>query len=276
MNGDRFGVGWRPELAAPIFAHLDRIDVVEVIADDYFRAAPKQVRALRTLAGQLPVTLHGVGLGLATTCPLETGRLDSMARLVDAVCPESWSEHLAFVRAGGIEIGHLAAPPRNEATLEATCRNATRAAAHVGIAPHLENVATFFDPPGSTVGEPEWLHAFFAAAPAGFLLDLHNVYTNSVNLGYDPMAFLERLPLDRVRLVHIAGGRMIGEKVLDDHLHDVPDIVYALLGELASLTPQPLTVILERDGKYPRIADLLAQLDRARRAVEEGRGMVAA
>ncbi len=277
MNGgDRFGIGWRPELAAAIFTHLDRIDVVEVIADDYFRAAPKQVRAIRMLARQLPVTLHGVGLGLATTCALDTERLDSMARLADAVCPESWSEHLAFVRAGGIEIGHLAAPPRNEATLEAARRNASTAAARVGLAPQLENVATFFDPPGSTVGEPEWLQSLFAGTPAGLLLDLHNVYTNSVNLGYDAMAFLRRLPLDRVQLVHIAGGRMIGEKLLDDHLHDVPDVVYELLRETAALTPQPLTVILERDGRYPQIPELLKQLDWARRAVEEGRSRIAA
>src|SRR5258708_27540905 len=97
MN-DRIGLGWRPELAAGIFANLDRIDVVEIIADDYFDAPRSRVRALRTLAAQTPVVLHGVGLGAASCRPVATRRLDDMARLVEQVQPEFWSEHLAFVR----------------------------------------------------------------------------------------------------------------------------------------------------------------------------------
>src|SRR5262245_33107142 len=62
----RVGIGWRPELAAGIFAHLDRIDVVEVIVDNYFRATRRELDALRALAQQVPVQLHGVGLGLAS------------------------------------------------------------------------------------------------------------------------------------------------------------------------------------------------------------------
>src|SRR5262245_35596870 len=104
---DRFGIGWRPELAAGILANLDRIDICEVIADNYFTASKRQRRALHTLARQLPVTLHGVSLGLASAIPVEPNRLEQIARLVDEVQPLFWSEHLAFVRGGGIEIGHL-------------------------------------------------------------------------------------------------------------------------------------------------------------------------
>ena len=109
---DLFGLGWRPELAAGILSSLDRIDVVEVIADDHFDATRRDLRALRTLASQVPVVLHGVGLGLASCAPADTRRLDGMARVAEAVRPAFWSEHLAFVRGGGREIGHLAAPPR--------------------------------------------------------------------------------------------------------------------------------------------------------------------
>ena len=59
---DRFGLGWRHKLALGILSHLDRIDIVEVIADDYFRAPHRERRALRTLAAQTPITLHGVTL----------------------------------------------------------------------------------------------------------------------------------------------------------------------------------------------------------------------
>ena len=97
---DRVGIGWRPELAAGILTNVDRVDLVEVIADDWFEAGRRQLRALRTLGAQVPVVLHGVGLGLASSGPVDAGRLAAMARVVDAVRPEFWSEHLAFVRAG--------------------------------------------------------------------------------------------------------------------------------------------------------------------------------
>src|SRR5262245_3063190 len=70
----RVGIGWRPELAAGIFAHLDEIDVVEVIADNYFKASRRELDALRGLAEQVPVYLHGVGLGLASSFPVEAAR----------------------------------------------------------------------------------------------------------------------------------------------------------------------------------------------------------
>ena len=73
---DRVGLGWRPELAAGMLANLDRIDVIEVIADDFFDAPRRARRALRTLAAQTPVVLHGVSLGLASSVAVEVKRLE--------------------------------------------------------------------------------------------------------------------------------------------------------------------------------------------------------
>ena len=278
---DRVGLGWRPELAAGIFAQRDRIDIVEVVADDYFEAPESDLSALRTLRAQLPITLHGVTAGMASVLPVEQARLDGMARVVEHCRPEFWSEHLAFVRAGEIEIGHLAAPVRNQETLEGTLRNLARARQTVGSMPALENVATLIDPPGSEINEAEWIAALLAAEPSlKLLLDLHNVYANSVNFGFDPSAFLASIPLDRVRAIHIAGGKILEpdpadpqkkEYLLDDHLHPVPDPVYDLLTEVAARSQEPLTVILERDGEYPPMAELLDELDAARTAITRGR-----
>jgi uncharacterized protein (UPF0276 family) len=274
MN-DRVGLGWRPELAAGILSRLDAIDVVEIIADDYFNASRVARRSLTTLAAQVPVTLHGVSLGMASCSAVETGRLEKMARLVDEVRPEFWSEHLAFVRAGGIEIGHLAAPPRTEETIEATLANLATATRLVGAAPQIENIATLLDPPGSAFDEPAWLRAIAQNSTSDLLLDLHNVHANTLNFGGDPLEFLRALPLERVASIHLAGGKWIGpageERLLDDHLHDVPEPVFALLEEVASRVAQPLTVIIERDGEYPPIEHLIQQLNRARAALTQGR-----
>jgi hypothetical protein len=281
VSADRVGLGWRPELAAAIFAHLDRIDVVEVIADDHLEAPRPRLRALRMLGSQVPLTLHGVGLGLASREGLERARLTRLARLVEAVRPESWSEHLAFVRGGGREIGHLAAPPRVPATVEAVARNLAAARAAVGGAPLVENVATLIDPPGSTQAEDEWTVDALDASGAELLLDLHNLHANAVNFGFDARAFLARLPAERIAAVHLAGGRWVeapaaagGARVvrrLDDHLHAVPEEVFELLADVARRAPRALTVILERDGAYPPFETLLAELDRARAALRLGR-----
>jgi uncharacterized protein (UPF0276 family) len=273
---DKIGLGWRANLAAGIFSHLDRIDLLEVIADDFFDAPRREIRALQTLAAQIPVVLHGVGMGLASTVPVETKRLEKIARLVEQVRPQFWSEHLAFVRGGGIEIGHLAAPPRTVDTVEGAAENLSRAAAVTGSKPVMENIATLIDPPGSTLSESAWISGILASSNCDLLLDLHNVYANGLNHGYDPNAFLRQIPRVRLRVIHIAGGKFISapdgsQRLLDDHLHDVPDPVFSLLEEAAALSPNPLTVILERDGAYPSMDCLLAQIDLARRALSRGR-----
>jgi uncharacterized protein (UPF0276 family) len=114
------------------------------------------------------------------------------------------------------------------------------------------------------------------------LLDLHNFYANGINFGTDPLHFLDAIPLERIAYLHIAGGRWItspdGAKqyLLDDHLHPVTEPVYALLAEVASRAAQPLTVILERDGEYPAMPELLEELDRARAALAQGRARAVA
>ena len=277
VAADRVGLGWRGELAAGILSNLAHIDVLEVIADDYYRASRASMDALCSLARQVPVSLHGVGMGLASTIPAEPRRLQAMARLMQRVQAESWSEHLSFVRAGGVEIGHLAAPPRTPASAAGAVANIALASRIVGSPPLMENIATLVEPPASTLDEAEWLAQIIDGAHVPLLLDLHNLYANAVNGGQDPQALLLRLPLATVGAVHLSGGRWIdepggaGRRLLDDHLHDVPTEVFELLTLLARHAPQPLTVILERDGNYPTFDHVLGQLALACAALRAGR-----
>lgn len=290
MANDRVGLGWRGELAAGIFSHLDRIDLVEVIADDHFKASARELRPLKLLASQVPVTLHGVAMGLAGSEPVAAWRLDAMARLVETLGAPSWSEHLAFVRAGGHEIGHLAMPPRTPRGVEAAVRHIGQAARVVGAVPLLENIATLVEPPGSALDEAAWTTAIVQGSGAPALLDLHNLYANAVNFGRDPFAMLDAMPLAAVRAVHLSGGHWIdepvlhgalrstrGQRLLDDHVHDVPDVVFQLLEHLARRVDRPLDVVIERDGGYPAFEVLLGQVEAARAALARGRaGAIAA
>lgn len=259
----RIGLGWRPELGASILSHLDEIEVVELLAEEYLQADKATRRALRFLREQVPVVVHGTSLGMASPERVDPRRLDAFARLMEWLEPDFWSEHLALVRGGGLEIGHLAAPPRNDATLEGLRRNMEDARRIVGSAPVLENIATLVEPPLSTYGEGEWLRA----VDCELLVDLHNLHANATNFGFDPLDELAHVPRERIRAVHLAGGRRVERnRLLDDHLHAVPDEVFALLPYVAE---EGVSVIIERDGNYPEFTELLNEVRRAR---DEGAG----
>ena len=273
---DRIGLTWHPALAASILTHSDRLDIVEVIPEGHFLDSRKGRRALRTLARAIPVAIHGVSLGLSSAEGVDGRRLDAFARLIDEVAPEHWSDHLAFVRAGGIELGHLAAPTRSALTVEATAENVYQACRRVGSPPMVENVASLIEPPGSDRSEETWLMELLGTTQSDLLLDLHNLVTNGQNFGYDPRALVAALPAHRIRAIHVAGGIEIratsgDTRVLDDHRHAVPDSVYSLLELVGERVPHPIDVILERDGGFPPFDQLLAELDRARAALSAGR-----
>jgi uncharacterized protein (UPF0276 family) len=240
-------------------------------------AGRRERQALKIIARRMPMHLHCIALGMASAEEVAARRLDRLGRLVNDIEPEAWSEHLAFVRAGGTEIGHLAAPPRTEASVEGAVRNLRKAANIIGAIPLMENIATLIEPPCSMLSEPAWISNILTASGCTLLLDLHNLYANAVNFGLDPMQYLAELPLDRIGCVHIAGGRWIkapnGNKhyLLDDHLHEVTGPVYELLIEVATRTAHPLTVVLERDGAFPPMAVLLDELERTRAALAAGR-----
>lgn len=274
MTADRFGVTWLDDHGDEILAASGSFDFVEVVVDDRAAGDRRRIGALRELGRQVPVRLHGVSLGLASTERADEGRLSAFARLVGAVEPESWSEHLAFVRGGGVAIGHLAAPAWRPDTAEGAVRNLAMAARTVGSAPLVENVATLCRPPGSVWSEARWLADVASAAGSAVLLDLHNLHANAANACTDTDSVLAALA-PRVAEVHVAGGRVVGgtanPRILDDHLHDVPAPVYALLERAARAAPRPLAVVIERDGRWPGIDGILAQVRASREAVARGR-----
>jgi uncharacterized protein (UPF0276 family) len=273
---DRVGLAWRDELAIDIHHHLQDIDCLEILADREFRASRQRIAALRELARQVPLSLHSVALGLVSSGPVDDKRLARVAELVGRIEPDHWSEHMAFVRAGGFEIGHLAAAPYRSETLEGALLNVERARRAVGFLPHLENIATLIRPPGSVWSEEQFIGQVLQGTRAPLLLDLHNLYANAWNFGRDPVELLRALPLGQVRSVHLSGGRVVRDaagvaRLVDDHLHDPPDAVFHLLELLAENAPCGLTVILERDGRYPDFSAVLGQLARARTALARGR-----
>jgi uncharacterized protein (UPF0276 family) len=114
----------------------------------------------------------------------------------------------------------------------------------------IENNVAYFEYPESTFDEPGFLNALTAATGCGLLLDLHNLHTNARNLGVDPLAFLDRLDLDSVVEIHVAGGLEFGGFYLDAHSGASPEPVWALLEEVLPRCRNVCGVVFELFGSW--------------------------
>ncbi|ROO83860.1 hypothetical protein EDD29_1369 [Actinocorallia herbida] len=253
------GIGWRPEIAEFV-GGLPGLTFTEVIAESLHHPDPRLL-ALRDRG--VRVVPHGVRLSLGGAEPVDPGRIAHLAHCAELVRAPLVSEHVAFVRAGGLEAGHLLPVPRSRDSLDALVRNVKATTAELGVPLALEPIAALFDWPDDEFGEGEFLTELVDRTGALLLLDVANVYANARNRGHDPVRVLESFPLDRVAYCHVAGGRESEGLYHDTHTDPVPAEVLALVAEAERRCPPEgrLGHLLERDGRYPPPSVLAAELD---------------
>jgi hypothetical protein len=277
MSDDRFqlglGIGWRPEIALAIDRMAD-LGFVEITAENYAsaRALPEHLHVLRERG--LAVVPHGIGLSLGGAERVDPGRLRHLSGLAKAMGSPLVSEHVAFVRSGGREAGHLLPIPRTAAALRVLVENVKAAQDQLPVPLALENISALFEWPERDYSEAEFLSELVERTGVYLLLDVANVYANARNLGGDGRTLFAGLPLDRVAYVHMGGGH---ESAADGVYHDthadaVPEGALELLSDLMSRVEVP-GVMLERDDNFPDDAELKAEMERIRRAVIRGRGV---
>ncbi|WP_440068289.1 DUF692 domain-containing protein [Streptosporangium sp. OZ121] len=258
------GIGWRPEIDLTV-ERLPGVDFVEVIAENIGPARlPESLRVLR--ARGVPVIPHGVGLGVGGAEPPDPRRLAHLADCARALDAPLVSEHLAFVRAGGMEAGHLLPVPRTRAALSVVAENVRRAQDALPVPLALENVAALFGWPEDEMTEAAFLGELVEMTGVGLLIDVANLYTNQVNLGLSATAALDGLPLSELAYVHVAGGHSRQGLWHDTHTAHVPQDVLDILSELCARVDPP-GVLLEWDDDYPSDGALEGELDRIRGAM---------
>ena len=214
------GIGWRSELALMIDRHRD-LGFVEVLAEDLDASGPLPATIDRLRDRGVTVIPHGVTLSLGGAEPIDRTRLEALAQLATRLDAPLVSEHIAFVRAGGVEAGHLLPLPRTREMLELLVANVCTAQRALPVPLALENVATLLDWPHPEMDEATFLTEVLERTGALLLLDIANVHANARNHGWDPLAYLDRIPLDRVAYVHIAGGVEREGLYHDTHAHPI-------------------------------------------------------
>jgi uncharacterized protein (UPF0276 family) len=263
------GAGWRPQLDGAL-ARADGLGFFEVVAESIgAHDLPAGVAA--ALGRGVQVVPHGVSLSLGGAERPDHARLAHLASVAERVGAPLVSEHVAFVRAGGRESGHLLPVPRTYEALEILCENVAIAQDALPVPLALEHVATLVQWPGAELDEATFVRELIERTGALLLLDVSNLYANAHNHGYDALESLVRFPLDRIAYVHVGGGRLRDGVYHDTHADPVVPGVLALVEELFALTDAP-GVLLERDDDFPPEAELVAELgaiaDAARRGSE--------
>ena len=253
------GLGWRPETAWLIHTRPE-LGFVEVIAENLApdRRLPLPLRQL--LDRGTTVIPHGVSLSLGGAEPLDVPRVDRLARLAEKLDAPLVSEHVAFVRGGGLETGHLLPVPRTPAALEVLIDNVRQAMAILPVPLALENIAQLFEWPGSQMSEGAFLAQLVDATGCRLLLDVSNLVANCTNHGWAPDRFLDQVPLAEVEYMHIAGGIERAGFYHDTHAHPIAPASFELLTAVRSRRPG-LPVLLERDRNFDDLAAMTAELD---------------
>lgn len=261
------GIGWRPELALMI-ARRARLRFVEVVAENIDPSAiPLPIQQLRERG--VKIIPHGVSLSLGGADPLDRNRADRLGRLAIELEAPFVSEHAAFVRAGGVETGHLLPMPRTRGMLDVFVANVLAAKSTLPVPLALENIATLFEWPTPEMDEATFLAEALERTDTLLLLDVSNLYANSHNHGFDPLSYMDRLPLERLAYAHVAGGVERDGLYHDTHAHAISRGALDLLEELCARVTPP-GVLLERDDDFPPDAVLEAELDAIDAAVGRG------
>ena len=220
------GIGWREEIAGFI-AGLDDLRFVEVVAESIDPGAlPRPLAALRARGVQ--VVPHGLRLSLGGAERPEYKRLEHLARVAVAFDSPLVSEHVAFVRAGGAEAGHLMPVPRTPDGLAVLIENVQIAQAALPVPLALEHVATFIEWPEAEMDEAAFLSELLAATDAQVLLDVSNSTPIRTTIGMTRSRFLDRMPLERIAYVHVGGGVERGGIYHDTHTDPLVPGVLAL------------------------------------------------
>jgi uncharacterized protein (UPF0276 family) len=262
------GLGYRPPFRADLFASRARVDFLEIVADHYFEAAPEKLRELDLLCAHFPIVAHGLDLSIGSAEGIDPLYLDKLTRLIARIDPPWWSEHLCFTRAGGVEIGHLAALPYTQESIDAVARNAETVRKRIKAPLLLENITAVVRVPGAEMDEPEFLTRALEATGCGWLCDVANLHTNAVNHGVDIDATFEHWPWDRLVQIHYAGGRWRDGVLIDSHDAATSAAVWALYDRIVARAPVK-GAILERDERLPPFEELLDEVARARATLTE-------
>jgi uncharacterized protein (UPF0276 family) len=265
------GIGLRAAHHEEVIARSPPVGWFEAHSENYFARGGSPRRVLAQVRRNYPLSLHGVGLSLGSTDPLDAQHLAQIVELTRELEPMLVSEHLSWGSAGGRFTNDLLPLPYTEEALHHMVSRIAQVQDALGRQMLIENVSSYLQFEHSQIDEWDFLAELARRSGSGLLLDVNNVYVSAMNHGFDALAFLRGIPRESVQEIHLAGhsihtvgGRQIR---IDTHGSPVCDDVWALYSAaLERFGPVP--TLIEWDSDIPALDVLVAEARKADRALE--------
>jgi uncharacterized protein (UPF0276 family) len=257
------GLGLRRTMASQLSeATPDGIDFLEVAPENWIGLGGRFAKQLRAISERTPLVTHGLSLSIGGPAPLDEALVYAIKDFLAEHNAALYSEHLSYSSDGG-QLYDLLPMPFTEEAVIYTAERVKRVQEILGQRIALENVS-YYTTPKRQLSEIEFITAVLETADCDLLLDVNNVYVNSVNHDYDPMSFIQAMPADRVSYIHIAGHYYEDDGlIVDTHGADIIDPVWQLLKKTYALIGNKPT-LLERDFNIPAIETLMLELNQIR------------
>ena len=259
-----FGLGLRTEHYRDFIDHRPEVDWVEVLTENYMVPGGKPLHMLDAIRRDYAMVMHGVSLSIGSTDSLDLNYLRDLKALARRIEPAWISDHLCWTGVDHHNLHDLLPMPYTEAALRHLVTRVQRVQEALGRRLLLENVSSYVRFKADELSEWEFIAQLAQRADCELLLDVNNVYVSSRNHGFDAHDFIDAMPRERVRQIHLAGHEDHGTYLIDTHDHPVCDGVWELYAYTAKRLGAVPTMI-ERDDRIPPLAELLAELDEARR-----------
>jgi uncharacterized protein (UPF0276 family) len=235
---------------------------VEAITENFLGRGGRPPAVLERVCRDARLVLHGVSLSIGSTEPLSADYLDVLDELVRRFSPEVVSDHLCFSSFGGHHGHDLWPLPLTEEALIHVADRVDRVQARLGRKVTLENPSRYVAYAADRMTEWEFLNELAGRTGCGLLLDVNNVYVSANNIGFSAEEYLDRLRLDAVEQVHLAGHTDRGKYLLDDHAGRVCDEVWRLFDRVLHRGLEA-PVIVEWDGEVPELSVVVAEAEKA-------------
>jgi len=263
-----FGLGLRAQHYHAILSGEPQVDWFEIISENYMVPGGQPLRMLDRIAERYPLVMHGVSLSIASTSPLDMAYLRDLRGLADRVNPKWISDHLCWTGVHGVNLHDLLPVPYTEEALNHVVSRITQVQDFLGRRIAIENVSSYIEYSQSEMSEWDFVREVAERADCWLLLDVNNVFVSGFNHQFDGCAFIEAIPIERVVQFHLAGHSEADTHLIDTHDEPVREEVWELYGQALKRFGAVSTMI-ERDDNIPPLADLVAELNRARTIARE-------
>lgn len=256
---DGCGLGLRRDLMSGLLARpADDLDFLEVAPENWINVGGSLGRQFQHLVERYPFVCHGLSLSLGGPSPLDSELLEQIRIFLDRHRIRGYSEHLSYC-SDNAHLYDLMPIPFTPEAADYVADRIKQAQKILGRQIAIENTSAYVAP-GQEMSETEFINRVLERADCALLLDVNNVYVNSVNFGFDPVEYMEQLPRQRIAYFHIAGHeRERDDLIVDTHGADVILPVWQLL-ETAYSIFGVVPTLLERDFNFPGIDRLLQEI----------------